>query len=451
VLLISTYELGRQPFGLASPAAWLRDAGLDVTCCDASRQRIEDAAIRAADALGFYLPMHTATRLALPLIERVRRVNPAARQCAFGLYAPLNQELLRACGVEAVFGGEFEAALVEWLSARSGHADASSGIKTDGRRTAPLPRLEFRVPDRTGLPALNHYASLQLPDGSRRVTGYTEASRGCKHWCRHCPIVPVYEGRFRIVPPEIVIADARAQIDAGARHITFGDPDFFNGIGHALAVVHAFATEFPGVTYDVTIKIEHLLKHADALAVLTRTGCVLVTSAVESVDDAVLARLDKGHTRAEFEHAVALCRAAGLSLAPTFVPFTPWTTIQGYNDLLDAILALDLVEQVAPIQLAIRLLIPNASRLLELPEVRDLTGPFDPRLLVYPWRHADPRVDRLQAEIESLVGSKLNAPRAEAFASVRSLARAAAGLPPRASHPRASRTTIPYLTEPWYC
>jgi hypothetical protein len=152
-LLISTYELGRQPFGLASPAAWLRDAGVEVICRDTSREKLEDAAIREADAVGFYLPMHTATRLALPLIDRVRQVNPVARLCAFGLYAPLNQDLLRASGVNAIFGGEFEAALLDWLVASHPDGDAEGG--TDHGHTIPtVPRLDFRVPDRSGEPRL---------------------------------------------------------------------------------------------------------------------------------------------------------------------------------------------------------------------------------------------------------------------------------------------------------
>ncbi len=442
VLLISTYELGRQPFGLASPAAWLREAGAEVTCIDVSRQRIDDASIAAAAVVGFYLPMHTATRLAFPLIERVRRVNPRARVCAFGLYAPLNEEALRAAGVSAVFGGEFEGALTTWIG------DRAETARPNG---APVERLRFRVPDRTGLPALNQYASLQMPDGTRRVAGYTEASRGCKHLCRHCPIVPVYEGRFRIVAPEVVMADARAQVERGARHITFGDPDFFNGIRHALAVARALARECPGVTYDVTIKIEHLLRHADALPVLAETGCALVTSAAEAVDDRILERLAKGHTRADFERAVAACRAAGLALAPTFVPFTPWTTLEGYRELLDALVSLDLVDHVAPIQLAIRLLVPNGSRLLELEDTRAAIGPYDAAALVYPWRHPDPRVDALQRDVERLVGGRIGADRRAVFAEVWRAAHAATDAALSPLPPRTARAAVPFLTEPWYC
>ena len=107
-----------------------------------------------------------------------------------------------------------------------------------------------------------------------------------------------------MVQPDVVLADIRQQVAAGAEHITFGDPDFFNGPTHAMRIVEALHREWPAVTYDATIKIEHLLKHRDLLPRLRETGCLFVTSAVESVDDAVLAKLDKGHTRADFIEVV---------------------------------------------------------------------------------------------------------------------------------------------------
>ncbi len=190
---------------------------------------------------------------------------------------------------------------------------------------------------------------------------------------------------------------------AGAQHITFGDPDFFNGPAHALAIVDELHREFPALSYDATIKIEHLLKHAGELPRLRDTGCLFVTSAVESVDDAILARLDKGHTRADFLEVARNFRELGMTLQPTFVPFTPWTTIEGYRELLRVIAEAELVEHVAPIQLAIRLLIPGGSRLLELEDVREMAGAFDREALAYPWRHADARVDELQRRVQAAV------------------------------------------------
>ena len=445
VLLISTYDMGRQPFGLASPAGWLRKAGVQVTCADLSRETLGRSAVQDADAIAFFLPMHTATRLALPVIARVRAIKPSARVIAYGLYAPLNEALLREHGVADVLGGEFEEDLVRIV------VGGPSTTSNPPRARAAIPRLDFVVPSRAGLLPLTEYATLQIA-GEGRTAGYTEASRGCKHRCRHCPIVPVYDGRFRVVPAEIVLADVQAQVAAGARHVTFGDPDFFNGIRHAEAVVRRFGGEFPGVTYDVTIKVEHLLKHRDMLPVLRDTGCAFVTSAVESVDDTVLEKLQKGHTREDFARVVALCRAAGLVLAPTFVPFTPWTTLASYLDLLHEIDRLDLVDHVAPIQLAIRLLIPQGSRMLELEDVRTVAGPFDPDSLTYPWRHPDPRVDRLQTELTRIVGVKLTASRREIFARVWNVAHERAGaVCSRRNDASRPRATVPYLNEPWYC
>jgi radical SAM superfamily enzyme YgiQ (UPF0313 family) len=416
VLLVSTYDLGRQPTGVAAAAAALGAVGDEVVCVDTSRDRLEDDVLAAADRISLYLPMHTATRLAMPIVERARRLKPGIPITAFGLYAQLNAGWLLERGVDAI---EDEVTPFAF--------------------------------DRSGLPPLARYASLQMPDGSRRIVGSTDATRGCKHLCRHCPIVPVYKGRFRAIPADVVLKDVAAQVAAGAQHISFGDPDFFNGPTHARRIVEQLAVSHPGLTYDVTIKVEHLLKHADLLPVLRETGCLFVTTAVESVDDRVLERLAKGHTRADVGRAVAIARAAGVPLSPTFVPFTPWTSIESYLDLLETLEALDLIEHVAPIQLAIRLLVTAGSPLLELDDVRRLVSPLDAASLTWPWQHEDPRVDRLQEEVMRLVGVNMRRSRREIFAAVVSLTRAAAGLSPRPTHAARDRTTVPYLNEPWYC
>src|SRR3989338_7809664 len=369
VVLINPYELGRQPFGLAQPAAWLRRAGCEVHCLDLTLQRLEPEVLRDARVVAIYVAMHTATRIAMEAIPRIRAIAPPAHLCVYGLYAPMNEKLLRDLGADTVLGGEIEPALVSLVQRlRSG------GGQVQTEPVVNLSKIEFLTPDRHGLPALTRYAHLQLPDGSRRTVGFAEGTRGCKHLCRHCPVVPVYNGVFRVIPVEVVLADVRQQVAAGAQHISFGDPDFFNGPTHALKLVQALHAEFPGISYDATIKIQHLINHAEMLPVLKATGCLFITAAVESVDDRVLEILAKNHTNDDFARAVALCRAAGIALAPTFVAFTPWTTLEGYVALLKRLLELDLVESMPPIQLAIRLLLPQGSLLLERPELQAHVG-----------------------------------------------------------------------------
>jgi radical SAM superfamily enzyme YgiQ (UPF0313 family) len=263
--------------------------------------------------------------------------------------------------------------------------------------------------------------------------------------------VPVYNGRFRIIPREIVLADVRQQAAAGARHISFGDPDFFNGPTHALRIVEAVHEEFPELTYDVTIKVEHLLVHAELLPVLQQTGCLFVTTAVESVDDRVLAILDKGHTKEDFLQVVRLFDEIGLSLTPTFVAFTPWTTLDGYLDLLKVIAGLGLIRSVAAVQLAIRLLIPPGSRLLELAAIRALVGPLDEAALVYPWSNADSGIDKLQTRVQALVqraGTKSND---QLFGEIWRLAHDHAGRCAPPVPAMGTRRTPAQLSEPWYC
>jgi hypothetical protein len=292
-----------------------------------------------------------------------------------------------------------------------------------------------------------------LPDGGRKILGFVEASRGCKHLCRHCPVVPVYQGRFRVVPVEVVLADIVQQVQSRAEHVSFGDPDFFNGPTHAMKVVSAMHAEFPHLTFDATIKIQHIIDHAELLPRLRAAGCIFITSAVESVDDAVLNHLAKNHTCADFERALRLCSDARIFLAPTFVPFTPWTTLEGYRDLLRTLVRLRLVEAVPPIQLCIRLLVPKGSRLLQLPGFPELIEAFDAQLLGYPWRHADPRVDALHQALQSCVaqGERHELPRSDIFQQMWRLAHNALGLSVTQLARADFGEPVARLSEPWYC
>jgi radical SAM superfamily enzyme YgiQ (UPF0313 family) len=447
-VLINPYELGRQPFALAQPAAWLKRAGFEVTCLDLSLEKLEGATFQDAGLVAVYVGMHTATRIAVEALPRIRAQAPEAHLCVYGLYAPMNEALLRELGVDTVLGGEVEPSLVS----------LSRKLSTGGmvsRQSEPVIRLEriaFQVPDRSGLPNLSRYAHLVLPDGSTCVAGFAEGSRGCKHLCRHCPVVPVYQGKFRIVPLDTVLEDIRQQVEDGAAHISFGDPDFFNGPTHGLRLARALHEAFPHVTFDATIKIQHLIDHGALLPELRASGCLFITSAVEAVDDEILRHLDKHHTSRDFDRAVALTHEAGIALAPTFVAFTPWTTLEGYIALLERLVELRLVESVPPVQLTIRLLVPEGSWLLKLPGFRERLLAFDPALLGYPWVHGDPRVDRLQKHLQAQVArcEQEGVARREVFAAIWRVAHEAAGRDAPALA-RDLGTPIPRLSEPWYC
>jgi len=309
------------------------------------------------------------------------------------------------------------------------------------------------VPSRGALPALDKYARLER-DGRLETAGYVEASRGCLHLCRHCPIPPVYQGRFFAVPREVVLADVRQLVARGATHVTFGDPDFLNGPTHALRVARDLHAEFPRVTFDFTAKVEHLVKHADRIPEFAALGCVFIVSAVESLSETVLTHLAKGHARADVERALSVTRAAGIALRPTWVPFTPWTTLADYREILDFVADEGLIDHVDPVQYAIRLLVPPGSLLLESDAMRPHLRELVADSFYYRWSHPDPRVDALGEAVTAVVtsGAESGEDAAVTFARVRALADEAAGVTPRiTATPAPDRRRPPRLTEPWFC
>jgi radical SAM superfamily enzyme YgiQ (UPF0313 family) len=458
ILLIACYELGHQPLAVAWPAAFLERAGYHPAVLDLSVEPLDPDKVTRARFIAVSVPMHTALRLGVAVTARLRELNPSAHVCFYGHYARLNATELLEGSADSVLAGEVEDELVALVREVETPRGAGAGA-TPGPAAARAPsrtvhaKLAFPVPARGALPSLKKYARMER-DGRQEIAAYVEASRGCKHVCRHCPIPPIYGGRFFVVPVETVLADVRQQVAAGAAHVTFGDPDFLNGPRHALAVARALHAEFPAVTFDFTAKVEHLLRQRAHLAELAALGCAFVVSAAESLDDRVLGYLAKGHTRADLVAALRATRAAGIALRPTWVAFTPWTTLDGYREWLDFLAEEALVDHVDPVQYGIRLLVPPGSLLLELPEMRRHLGEQVRGGFHHRWRHPDPRVDRLADDVAALVAgaAERDEDAAETFERVRALAAAAAGVaPPRPLALPPDRRRPPRLTEPWFC
>jgi len=458
VLLVSCYELGHQPLSLAFPLAFLREAGYAPVAVDTAIDALPDAAIETARFVAIAVPMHTALRLGTEIAARVRRVNPMAAICFYGLYAWLNADyLLREHG-DYVIGGEVEVPLLELVRALETGRDASvpiPGVSDRQHRATPsIQRTTFPVPQRDTLPEVSSYARLML-DGIAVPAGYTEATRGCHHTCLHCPVVPVYRGRFFAIPRATVLADIRQQVLSGAGHITFGDPDFLNGPTHALRICRELHAEFPRVTFDITTRIEHILQHREIFAELKDLGCVFVLSAVESVSDHVLLALDKGHTRADVIEALGVLDAAGITMRPSLLPFTPWTTLTDYLDLLTFFEEYDLIDNVDPVHFSIRLLVPPGSAMLDQPGSEAWAGELNEAAFTHTWGHPDPRVDALQRAVVALMerDAANEAPASDTFASLKALAWDSAGatLPIVGRKRKAPPGQPPRLTESWFC
>jgi hypothetical protein len=460
VLLLSTYELGHQPHHVASPAGALLAAGHEVRCLDLSVEPFDREQVRWAEAVACSVPMHTALRLALGACAGVRRLRPDVPICLYGLYAHLGAVPDGPHLADRVIAGEYEPALVAWVSglAREG---GSPRAGVGPAVTVSLGRTSFVLPARHLLPPLDRYARLSV-GGEERLAGYVEASHGCAHRCRHCPVPVVYDGRTRLVGLDVLLADVAQLVELGARHLTFGDPDFLNGPHHARRVVDAVHGAFGDLTFDVTAKVEHVLAHADLWPALARAGCLFVVSAFESANDGILAHLAKGHTAADEVEAVRVLRRVGIEPRPSLLPFTPWTTPADVVDLFDLVARCDLVGNVDVVQLAIRLLVPDGSLLAGPGPLAGRLGPYDAEHLGWTWVAGDPRLDELQLDLAALAERTAAEgwPATEAFAAARGRALTMLGIDPaaRPEPPPADdlRSAVPAdlrprLTEPWFC
>jgi hypothetical protein len=429
VLLVATYELGHQPANLARPAARMMARGHEVRVIDTSVDPWDPALVDWADRVAFSVPMHTATRLARQLAAGI-----AKPVCCYGLYAGMCSDV-----AGTVIAGEYEEALDAWAD---GGPPPVANVQL-GRATA---RTGGPAPARDLLPDLDRYARLAI-HGEHRLVGSVEASRGCAHRCRHCPVPVVYDGRVRVADEDAVLADISELVGAGAQHINFGDPDFLNAPRHAMRVVRALHERHPDVTFDCTTKVEHVLEHRSLFGELGASGCVFVVSAFESVNDETLARLDKGHTAADAALAVRILRDDDIDVRPSFLPFTPWTTHDDMVQLLDFIAEHELVANVDPVQYTIRLLLPADSLLLTFPDLAPYLHAWDASRLTYTWSSADPSMDDLQRELASLVERSVE--RGDAITDTYAAVRAAVGAPPVDLGDVV--TDRPHLTESWFC
>jgi radical SAM superfamily enzyme YgiQ (UPF0313 family) len=470
VLLVSCYELGHQPIGLAQPLGVLEAAGYRPAALDIAAEPLNQVKIREAWVIGISVPMHTALRLGVQVAEHVRRLNRGCHICFYGLYASINAGYLLEYHADSVIGGEYEWPLLKLVQALDQRADQGTegleveGVSVRGRLVGPSLKKPERhsiwpTSRRQALPRLQQYARLEY-QGRREVVGYVEASRGCLHRCRHCPIVPVYNGRLFLVPEPVVLDDIRQQVEAGARHITFGDPDFLNGPGHSLSILRAMHRDFPDLTFDFTAKIEHILKRQAICPELAKLGCLFVISAVESFSDNVLRHLVKGHTRMDVFRTLDVLGGSGITLRPSLVAFTPWTTLDDYLEMFGIVASRNLIDMIDPVQYTIRLLIPPGSALLggdgEPSSIESFLGPLDQPSFQYHWCHPDPRMDELHRRVSAAVeeAGASGEPAIVTFERLWGLVTEMAGRPQAilsARHKTAHANPPPRMTEPWFC
>ena len=443
VLLVSTYELGRQPVHLASPAAALVDAGFEVVTVDLAVEEWDPSILDGIGGVALSVPMHTAMRLAVSFAETIREIKPEIPLAFYGLYASVGSDQVLGRLADTIIVGEYETDLVQWARGLYTGRAMVTGISEH------LGRSNFLTPIRSTLPKHDNYARLEW-EGVARLAGAVEASHGCRHRCRHCPIPVVYDGRMRVVGAETVLSDIAQLANEGIEHVTFGDPDFLNAPRYSLDLLRQAHSAHPNLTFDVTVKVEHILAHESVWPEMASLGVLFVVSAFETVDEATLVILDKNHTVPDMTRAVAILRSAGIHIRPTWLPFLPWTSPEQLGDLVAFLDENRLWSATDPVQLAIKLLIPEGSLLESHPAVVPYLRGYDAGSLTWAWRFEHAATKRLQEELDAIAadGSDCDAEAADTLAAMRARIAVTAGL--ELSEMPISEPA-PRLSESWFC
>ena len=375
ILLTSFYDLGKQPKIIAEIVDRYNSAEIDFDFFDFSVED-QNKDLENYDVLGIYAPMHTATILSIEYIKDKKLPN---KMFTFGLYGSVLED--------------FNSSIRYIKDIESDELALFLEINDDHQFS-----LKNNIPNRQIFPDISNYA--HLVDGSNNIiAGSVETTYGCKHSCTHCPVPISFNGTFKTYSLEKIISDVENQVNQGAKHISFNDPDFFNGPIHALKILESLNKKFPTITYDSTIKVEHIIKYKKYFKELSSLNMVFVISAFETTNDLVLSILEKNHTSNDLNTSIEISQDFGIDVRPTWMPFSPWTELNDLSNIVNLIEKYKLRETVDPIQLTIKLLIPKHSLIIKKPEINKYLGNYEKNSLSFKWEYENNDVEKLQSSL----------------------------------------------------
>lgn len=200
------------------------------------------------------------------------------------------------------------------------------------------------------------FASLDAAlDGAevRRLLGpasagaaYVTVMRGCDNFCTYC-VVPNVRGPERSRPPRSILEEVRRLAGQGARQVTLlgqavnqyaAEED---GRRWDLADLVARAAETPGLA-RLSFITSHPRAMTERLAAVFRDVPKVVPylhMPAQSGSDAVLARMNRGYTTAEYEDRVAMVRARrpGVKVESDFIVGFSGETAEDFEATVDLV------------------------------------------------------------------------------------------------------------------
>ncbi len=387
--LISTDEVGFQPLGLATVIPFFKEhSDLDVIDYWYS----QTAPNPMSDFIAFSVPTFGAIETSVKLSKSLRKQGYSNPIVFYNQYATVQPDSFLLDEKCYIVNGEFETVLEEMFNTykKGEKLDDLEFVYslTNRNPSKNLKRKKFNIPDRSMLPALSNYA---YKDG--KLVGNIETMRGCAHGCTYCSVFAAYEKRVIKIPEDIVLGDIDQVVNMGATHITFIDADFFSTGKRGVRIIEQMHAKHPHLTFDITLRLDDVVRYREFFPELKSYGCTEVTSAFEFPSDHVLKEFDKRITIKDMNEGLRLLRNTGLKIVPTFISYNPWSNTEDMINFGNYLEENNLMEDIDDMQLKTRLLLYKGSPLLQNETIKKLK--LVDKGYYFDWEHPDSVVDEM--------------------------------------------------------
>ncbi|MFW8635312.1 arsinothricin biosynthesis radical SAM protein ArsL [Cribrihabitans pelagius] len=399
-ILVSIFEGGYQPLNALTGLAALRNAGHDTDFLDAYVEGYDIERLKAYDTIIFPVPLYDSLNSAIQLSRELDAAGCTAEKVMFGQYATINASYLSGRYADHVVSGEWEVPLVSLMNRKAGGQEPVVNVFSHAaspEQTLQMLKLRGTMakPLRQAAPHLSKYPQPHLTNlmGEEKIVGGLELTRGCHHKCTYCSVYSAYDGKVLLGDVDQIIEDIDVLVEQGMEHMTFIDAEFFNATRRSFDALARIHKRHPGLTFDFTTRVDHILENRDRLGELREHGVRVITSALEFPKEEVLQQVRKEVTVEDLKESVRLVQDSGIVLNPTFIMFNPWVGLEDFPRFHDFLVETGMEDAVDPVQYETRLHLYKGSPLLKNDSIRALR--LEEQEFHYDWFHPDPRVDEL--------------------------------------------------------
>ncbi|MEW6356074.1 MAG: radical SAM protein [Planctomycetota bacterium] len=336
---------------LATVAAPLIEDGHDVRIADMDLENEPYAFLEKTlkDFQPDYVGVTGTTPMALEMgkiAAKAKELCPSAITVCGGVHVTtFPREMVTDAPFDVAVIGEGDFTLRDLI--RSARPDSVPGIAfaRGGEVVMTEPRPLVDDLDKLPLPAwqlydIRRYKTSKLVE-RESPTGLLETSRGCVFQCTYCN-KNIFGRKFRQKSPGRVADEIERMLRLGFREIHIEDDGFSTNLNKAKAICDEIIRR--GLKFPWTLINGIRVNRTDEELVrkLKQAGCYQAAFGIESGNQQILDRIQKGITKDQVRKAIAITKKTGIETFGFFMLGLPDETEQTMQDTIDFAVELDL-------------------------------------------------------------------------------------------------------------